>query len=88
MPPGTDRIVNARTYSVKPPNGRLSEQSHSDDPPHEHRPPPLRQVNDGQPERIRGEVEESLVRMGTDHLDLLYLHAADQIIPIEESAGS
>lgn len=51
------------------------------------RDPPRRQVVDGRPERIRAEVEESLARLGTDRLDLLYLHAPDPTIPIEESAG-
>jgi aryl-alcohol dehydrogenase-like predicted oxidoreductase len=47
-----------------------------------------KQCVDGRPERIRGEVEESLRRLGTDHVDLLYLHAPDPTIPIEESAGA
>jgi aryl-alcohol dehydrogenase-like predicted oxidoreductase len=42
---------------------------------------------DGRPERIRAEVEESLRRLGTDRVDLLYLHAPDPAVPIEESAG-
>ena len=50
------------------------------------RDPPRRQALDGRPERIRSEVEESLVRLGTDRLDLLYLHAPDPTIQIEESA--
>jgi aryl-alcohol dehydrogenase-like predicted oxidoreductase len=49
--------------------------------------PPRRQVVDGRPERIRAEVDESLGRLGTDRLDLLYLHAPDPAVPIEESAG-
>ena len=49
--------------------------------------PPRRQVVDGRPERIRAEVEESLRRLGTDRFDLLYLHAPDPDVPIEESAG-
>lgn len=49
--------------------------------------PPRRQVVDGRPERIRREVEESLQRLGTDRFDLLYLHAPDPAVPIEESAG-
>ncbi len=49
--------------------------------------PPRRQVVDGRPERIRTEVDESLRRLGTDHLDLLYLHAPDPSVPITESAG-
>ena len=51
------------------------------------RDPPRRQVLDGRPERIRAEVEESLGRLGTDRLDLLYLHAPDPTLPIEDSAG-
>jgi len=43
---------------------------------------------DGRPERLRREVEESLRRLGTDHLDLLYLHAVDPAVPIEESAAA
>jgi aryl-alcohol dehydrogenase-like predicted oxidoreductase len=50
--------------------------------------PPRRQVVDGRPERIRAEVEESLSRLGTDRLDLLYLHAPDPAVPIEDSAGA
>jgi aryl-alcohol dehydrogenase-like predicted oxidoreductase len=49
--------------------------------------PPRRQAVDGRPERIRAEVEESLRRLGTDHLDLLYLHAPDPQVPLPESAG-
>jgi aryl-alcohol dehydrogenase-like predicted oxidoreductase len=49
--------------------------------------PPRRQVVDGRPQRIRAEVEESLTRLGTDRLDLLYLHAPDPNVPLEESAG-
>ncbi len=49
--------------------------------------PPRRQVVDGCPERIRFEVDESLARLGTDRLDLLYLHCPDPQVPIEESAG-
>jgi len=53
-----------------------------------HWEPGRKQCVDGRPERIRGEVEESLTRLGTDYLDLLYLHAPDPAIPIEESAGA
>ena len=49
--------------------------------------PPRRQVVDGRPERLRAEVEESLSRLGTDRFDLLYLHAPDPAVPVEESAG-
>ena len=49
--------------------------------------PPRRQVVDGRPQRLRAEVDESLSRLGTDRLDLLYLHAPDPAVPIQESAG-
>ena len=52
-----------------------------------HWEPGRRQRVDGRPERLRVEVEESLRRLGTDHLDLLYLHAPDPAVPLEESAG-
>jgi aryl-alcohol dehydrogenase-like predicted oxidoreductase len=51
-----------------------------------HWEPGRKQCVDGRPERIRHEVDESLRRLGTDHVDLLYLHAPDPTIPIEESA--
>lgn len=47
-----------------------------------------KQCVDGRPERIQAEVDESLARLGTDHVDLLYLHAPDPTIPIEDSAGA
>ena len=46
-----------------------------------------RQVVDGRPQRLRSEVEESLLRLRTDRFDLLYLHAPDPVVPIEESAA-
>jgi aryl-alcohol dehydrogenase-like predicted oxidoreductase len=45
-----------------------------------------RQCVDGRPSRLVQEVEESLRRLETDHLDLLYLHAPDATVPLEESA--
>lgn len=53
-----------------------------------HWQPGRRQCVDGRPERLVLEVEESLRRLGTDHLDLLYLHAPDPAVPIEESAAA
>lgn len=45
-------------------------------------------LNDARPERLRMECEESLRRLGTDRVELLYLHAPDENVPIEESAGA
>jgi aryl-alcohol dehydrogenase-like predicted oxidoreductase len=45
-------------------------------------------VTDGRPARLRLECEESLRRMGTDRVELLYLHAPDERVPIEDSAGA
>ena len=50
-----------------------------------HWEPGRTQCVDGRPERLRQEVEESLRRLGTDHLDLLYLHAPDPRVRLEES---
>ena len=53
-----------------------------------HWEPGRKQCVDGRPDRLRREVEESLVRLGTDSLDLLYLHAPDPAVPLEESMGA
>jgi aryl-alcohol dehydrogenase-like predicted oxidoreductase len=45
-------------------------------------------VTDGRPEVLRRECDESLRRLGTDRVELLYLHAPDENVPIEESAGA
>jgi aryl-alcohol dehydrogenase-like predicted oxidoreductase len=45
-------------------------------------------VNDGRPETLRRECEESLRRLGTDRVELLYLHSPDAKLPIAESAGA
>lgn len=42
---------------------------------------------DGRPETLRYECEESLRRLGTDHVELLYLHAPDPLTPLAESAA-
>lgn len=51
-----------------------------------------RQVNkplipDSRPEVILASVENSLKRLGTDHIDLYYQHRTDPSVPIEEVAG-
>ena len=45
-------------------------------------------VTNGRPERLRAECDESLRRLGTDRVELLYLHAPDEKVPIAESAGA
>lgn len=45
-------------------------------------------VTNGRPEVLRRECDESLRRLGTDHVELLYLHSPDENLPIEESAGA
>ena len=40
------------------------------------------------PENIRKYCEASLARLGTDHLDLYYLHRVDPDVPVEESVGA
>jgi aryl-alcohol dehydrogenase-like predicted oxidoreductase len=45
-------------------------------------------VADGRPERLRAECEESLRRLGTDHVELLYLHTPDEKVPLADSAGA
>lgn len=44
-------------------------------------------VPDSRPEVIRVSVENSLRRLGTDHIDLYYQHRADPNVPVEEVAG-
>ena len=43
---------------------------------------------DGSPDAIAKTLEESLARLGTDHVDLYYLHRLDRNVPIEESVGA
>jgi aryl-alcohol dehydrogenase-like predicted oxidoreductase len=43
---------------------------------------------DNRPETIRQSCEASLARLGTDYLDLFYLHRIDKTVPIEESTGA
>lgn len=49
----------------------------------------------GEPIKIRGDAayvreacDASLRRLGTDHIDLYYLHRVDQSVPIEETVGA
>jgi aryl-alcohol dehydrogenase-like predicted oxidoreductase len=43
---------------------------------------------DNQPGSLREAVESSLTRLGTDRIDLFYLHRIDRDTPIEESVGA
>lgn len=45
-------------------------------------------VLDGRPETIAGSLDRSLKRLGTDHIDLYYLHRLDMSVPIEDSVGA
>ncbi|MFC9326088.1 aldo/keto reductase [Kitasatospora sp. NPDC057015] len=45
-------------------------------------------TNNGRPEHIRRSIDESLRRLGTDHVDLYQLHRVDPEVPIEESWGA
>lgn len=47
----------------------------------------MRRVIDGRPKTLRQNCEDSLKRLGTDVIDLYYLHRWDKNVPIEESVG-
>ena len=50
--------------------------------------PRRKTLRDGRPETIRRQCEGSLSRLGTDVLDLYYLHRVDPDVPVEESFGT
>lgn len=47
-----------------------------------------RMVADGRPENVRRAIDGSLARLGTDRVDLYYLHRKDPDVPIEETVGA
>ena len=47
----------------------------------------IRRVIDGSPQSIRRNCEDSLRRLGTEVIDLYYLHRWDKRVPIEDSVG-
>jgi len=47
-----------------------------------------RRVIDGRPETLKRTCLESLARLGTDVIDLYYLHRWDKRVPVEESVGA
>jgi len=51
-------------------------------------PDGVKRVIDGRPESIRANCEDSLRRLGTDVIDLYYLHRWDKKVPIEDSVGA
>lgn len=47
-----------------------------------------KRVLDGRPEVIKASCDRSLQRLGTDVIDLYYMHRLDPAVPIEESVGA
>jgi len=47
-----------------------------------------RRVLDGRPKTLKWSCEQSLKRLRTDHIDLLYLHRWDKQVPVEDSVGA
>lgn len=47
-----------------------------------------KQTNDARPEQIARECDESLQRLGTDHVELYYLHSPDPQVRLADSAGA
>ena len=45
-------------------------------------------VLDGRPEAIERTLDAALKRLGTDHIDLYYLHRPDRKVPVEDSVGA
>jgi aryl-alcohol dehydrogenase-like predicted oxidoreductase len=43
---------------------------------------------DGSARHVRASIDGSLARLGTDHVDLYYLHRVDPNVPIEETVGA
>ncbi|WP_235878400.1 aldo/keto reductase [Saccharopolyspora karakumensis] len=47
-----------------------------------------KETGGGKPEYVRQAVDASLSRLGTDHIDLYYLHRLDRTTPIEDTVGA
>jgi aryl-alcohol dehydrogenase-like predicted oxidoreductase len=43
---------------------------------------------DGRPETLRAQVDASLKRLQTEHIDLYYLHRLDPEVPVQDSVGA
>ncbi len=48
----------------------------------------INRVIDGSPARLQKECDESLKRLQTDYVELMYLHRPDPTVPITDSAGA
>ena len=48
---------------------------------------PERRIN-GRPEYVRSACDDSLRRLGVDHIDVYYQHRVDATVPIEETVGA
>jgi aryl-alcohol dehydrogenase-like predicted oxidoreductase len=53
-----------------------------------HYGPDGKQAQDGRPKTLARECDESLQRLGVDHVELYYLHSPDPNTPVAESAGA
>jgi aryl-alcohol dehydrogenase-like predicted oxidoreductase len=49
---------------------------------------PSDRTTDASPENVRRACEDSLERLGVDHIDLFYQHRVDPNVPIEETVGA
>lgn len=47
-----------------------------------------KKITDGSPQRLIKECNESLQRLNSNYIDLMYLHEPDPTVPIEESASA
>jgi aryl-alcohol dehydrogenase-like predicted oxidoreductase len=45
-------------------------------------------ANNGRPDHVRTAIDDSLRRLGTDHVDLYQLHRVDPEVPVEETFGA
>ena len=45
-------------------------------------------AEDGSPAAVRADLEASLVRLGTDRVDVLQLHDPDPAVPVEDTVGA
>ena len=50
--------------------------------------PDRQMTRDGRPEHVRTSLRESLGRLGTDRVDLYYLHRVDEKVPLEDTWGA